>query len=524
MDARYPTLIASPQVSFGELGRQLAALGWELESASSEPILAGEPELAVFVLREDATSIHYTFNPVVMLRVLQFRGENAKVQCRQAARRIAVLALDDLRKLLDSRNTKQLLLGLLAADELSQIGVLDQVEALCTHGDARVARTASRVRDSLTTQVVQQVTHQFAAEQASHSERSAWVSHLPQPELRKQVLRWMMRGSQESNRSIDQVLHSALKDADPEVRVTAVLAAAKLKATNLIAAIRDVNIPTSSRHGADERDRFFYERLRQTTVGYLSMGDRAKNQQAEEKRFQFQKAVSGEVEIHDDPTLLLHSLVTPVQLGEKPPRLPTGVEERDGGYYLHGCGLTLRWISPVPHWLGEDSARAPLPNPIRRVTPEAGFFIAESPVHAGLARWTSDPTPSPFFEHPLDKELFVCGYNEAEHLCEVLGKIEGIRLELPTADQWEMAARGPDGRRYPWGNSLREDGPLQPSPWMVKNLVGGEPAWTLDQKGEASHIVCGGSAVLVCARREAVIGHGEGMRCTVRPVINWSGQ
>jgi hypothetical protein len=519
----HPTLVASPQVSFDELTRQLTELGWDLEQSSTEPIVAGEPELGVFVHRLDTTAIHYTFNPVVNLRVLQFRGSNAQSQRLQVRDRIPVLGGKELHALLDSGETKQMLLGLLAAEELSEMGVVQQVARLCQHPDSRIARTAVRVRDSLLPATVGEIANQLAVEQNQHPERSVWFASLPQPELRKQVLRWLMRDSQSSNQGIDRVLVSALKDPDPEVRVTAVLAAAKLKATSLMPAIRDANIPKSTSLGADERDRLFYERLRQTAAGYLALSASPAQQKPDEKRLQFEKAVSGTLEVRDAPTLLLYALTTPVQLGEKPGRLPDAVEERGDGYCLRKSGLRLRWVAPIAHWLGEDSSPVPPPrSPIRRVIPRSGLFIAETPVSSELALWTSEAKERPAHCVPAETHAFLCGYDEAMHLCDLLGQLDGIELKLPTADQWEIAARGPDGRRYPWGNSLRPDGPLQPSPWLVKNMVGHASEWTCDHGDQGARLVCGGN-LLACAGREVVRGDDRAVRCAVRPVLNWAG-
>jgi hypothetical protein len=519
MHDRHPTLIASPQVSFVELGVQLAQLGWKQDSATDRPLLSGEPELAVFIRPMTQARIHYTFNPVVKFRVLQFHGSDAPEMRAQAANRIPVVGEEEIRTLLTSADVRQILLGLFAAEELAELGVARQVGGLTTHHDPKVARTAARVLDSLVRKAASEAARQLATAQEKGSLSAVVFSGLVQPELRKQVLRWIIRGSQGSNQSIDQVLRAALQDPDPEVRVTAVLAAARLRAKNLIPELRKAELPTSTSLGADERDRFFYEKLRQTTVRYLLIEARFADQQPGEKLLQFQKAISGTLTVQDDATLLLHSLMTPVQLGDKPSRLPDGVEEHEDGYRLRRSGLALRWVAPIEHWLGEDSARAPVPNPVRQVHPFSGFFIAECPVSSRLASWTPETNrPAPPLD-PVDSQSFLCGCEEAVYLCELLGHSDGVQLRLPTADQWEMAARGPDGRRYPWGNSLRQDGVLQPSPWRVKATVGHDAEWTTDQGPQYTRIVCGGS-IRPCARRQPK-RDSDRVMCAVRPVLIW---
>jgi len=43
---------------------------------------------------------------------------------------------------------------------------------------------------------------------------------------------------------------------------------------------------------------------------------------------------------------------------------------------------------------------------------------------------------------------------DAERYCEWLSRVEGRRYRLPTEAEWEFAARGLDGRSYPWGENL----------------------------------------------------------------------
>lgn len=107
-----------------------------------------------------------------------------------------------------------------------------------------------------------------------------------------------------------------------------------------------------------------------------------------------------------------------------------------------------------------------------------------------------------------DQPVVGVDWNGASLFCAALGK------RLPSGDEWERAARGQDGRLYPWGNSFdaaatnTQEGPVplptkvgsqrsDRSPEGVMDLGGNVREWTADtaprQDGQAVRYVRGAS-------------------------------
>jgi serine/threonine-protein kinase len=102
---------------------------------------------------------------------------------------------------------------------------------------------------------------------------------------------------------------------------------------------------------------------------------------------------------------------------------------------------------------------------------------------------------------------------DAEAYCEWLTHQTGVRHRLPTEREWEKAARGVDGRLFPWGDAwaatfchmgISRDGPPGPgpvgafpadtSPYGVLDMAGGVSEWTASwlDEGQRQRVVKGG--------------------------------
>ncbi|GAH70050.1 unnamed protein product, partial [marine sediment metagenome] len=66
--------------------------------------------------------------------------------------------------------------------------------------------------------------------------------------------------------------------------------------------------------------------------------------------------------------------------------------------------------------------------------------------------WNKDDRtyPKGIEDHPV----VLVSHEDAETFCKWRSKKEGNEIRLPTEEEWEKAARGEDGRKYPWGDEF----------------------------------------------------------------------
>ena len=184
------------------------------------------------------------------------------------------------------------------------------------------------------------------------------------------------------------------------------------------------------------------------------------------------------------------------------------------GYSVRGVECILPPICPVPAGvfaMGSDKTRDK--QALDDETPQFpvevdGFAIGQHPVtvaeYACAVRVRVVCEPPKRYESVVDwaaqqqrpDHPVVCvSWEDARVYSSWLAKVTRQPWQLPTEEEWEKAARGVDGRIYPWGNTFdkarcntRESGigattpvgryPNGASPYQVQDMAGNVREWT----------------------------------------------
>ena len=198
--------------------------------------------------------------------------------------------------------------------------------------------------------------------------------------------------------------------------------------------------------------------------------------------------------------LITHDRLTPRERAEAGSVLSALGDPRDFDVLLpvpageFSMGSNDRYDSEKPAhpvWVGDFRIGA---YPVSNAQYEE-FVLAtqrEPPLH-----WRGPRAPIELRNHPV---VYV-GWDDANAYCAWRSRQEGRELRLPTEAEWEKAARGADGRTWPWGNTFDATkcnmgetgiGDTSPagifatgrSPYEVFDMAGNGWEWTRSAWGE----------------------------------------
>jgi formylglycine-generating enzyme required for sulfatase activity len=120
------------------------------------------------------------------------------------------------------------------------------------------------------------------------------------------------------------------------------------------------------------------------------------------------------------------------------------------------------------------------------VTIEQYAAFVKATKHRAPKYWKGGRIPSGKENHPV---VYV-SWDDAVAFCQWLSQETGKTFRLPTEGEWEKAARGTDGRIYPWGNewdetrlNSSESGPGNTTPVGQYSPDGDSPYGAADMSG-----------------------------------------
>jgi len=308
-------LVIAPEVPFSRIEQILSDQGWDRakDTAKRPPLVKGEPEFASWSQTDEDLRAHYSCNPVVGLRTLEIDGVKAAAAISRIAETVPHLGVEDLQSLLQDPDPRRILLGLYGAVALQAFLLLNEISALTQHSNQRVCSTAVDTREALSLLLLQRGQQQLETERAKHPDRSVIFPRIADVELRRNLLRWMIREPSAKTRDVQLLLGAALHDEDWLVRLLAAIATVRYGVTELWLEVRKMDLPQTSRCGLNPHQRSMLLALRAAILSELAQEAPVAGSSERERleRHLRQIATGRDDGVHDDVYLQVERWLTP---------------------------------------------------------------------------------------------------------------------------------------------------------------------------------------------------------------------
>ncbi len=358
------------------------------------PELGGEPVVARWT--KNGTDVSYSANPALGLRVLE--GDGLRLLVDDLPAFTAASALDLARS--PGAGAEDVLLGVTALGLLGDLDALPYLERLVARDDPDLAAAASLATRRVGYAAMVAGAARVAERRDRAPARDPVLGLLRPVSVRRQVLRRFLAEPPADRARLLEVVRAGLADPDWEVAWSALLGAHDHRLHETLADLRRcVSAP-------DRAVRLVLDAVRDV-AGHRLAGTRSTLPGAERA----EALLDDPTGLPDEDGLLVIALREPVP----------DVDDASPG---PSRGFTR--VPSEPHWVGRDDTG------IRRVRPPTAYAVA---THA---------IPD------VPRTSVAATLRDLAH-------DHGRVVRLPTSDELEMATRGPDGRRFPWGNA-REPG------------------------------------------------------------------
>src|SRR5215467_7381781 len=157
-----------------------------------------------------------------------------------------------------------------------------------------------------------------------------------------------------------ELLAAALSDDDWETRVSAMLVAARLRATRLRSLVKEVALPAAHQFGLSDFDVRILITLRYVATELLDQDGAADRVLAVSERLGIPRRFVDVAVLEgglpcNAVELFIHSFVQPEAPEAPPPELlPPGITRRGERFFL-GDDIEVVWIAPTAHLLGGEA-------------------------------------------------------------------------------------------------------------------------------------------------------------------------